>query len=167
MPDLLEYNPEDLSCNIATLVYNKYLIDGFGINSCNINYTEGDLIEKLLVKTLLDAGYNCDSFPPCIGVAQIEDIGFITAQSPQSPPLYQKAIPTIETVFLPAGKVNFEFIQTFPSNTWKIAHNLGYIPRYTCLDPYGMVINVLPQYSDRNIVILNFPEQLRGRVLFY
>jgi len=62
---LLKNQIEDLSCQIAELVHNKYLITSYGINSCNINYKEGDLIEKILRKSVLDAGYECKDFPKC------------------------------------------------------------------------------------------------------
>lgn len=73
MPELLKYEKESLSCQIAELTYNKYLIEAYGVNSCNINYKEGDLVEKLLVKTVLDAGYNCHDFPKCYANTGIEN----------------------------------------------------------------------------------------------
>lgn len=167
MSKLLKYEIEDLSCQIATLVHNKYLIEGYGINSCNINYKEGDLIEKILVKSILDAGYNCHEFPKCTSNIQMEDIGFITADGPHSPPIIPKSIPTTKLVNIPAPNVKFEFIQTFASMTWKVAHNLGYYPQFSCLDPYGQEIIARPDYSSKDIIILNFPEPLRGRVYFY
>lgn len=74
MSELLKHKKEDLSCQIATLTYNKYLIDGYGINSCNINYKEGDLIEKILIKSVLDAGYDCGEFPKCYAKSGIEEV---------------------------------------------------------------------------------------------
>jgi hypothetical protein len=71
---LLKNKTEDLGCQIAILVYNKYLIEGYGINSCSINYKEGDLIEKILRKSILDAGYDCKDFPKC---TKIQDYEFL------------------------------------------------------------------------------------------
>lgn len=157
-------NTDDLSCNIATLVYDKYLIEAYGINSCDINYTEGDLYEKMLVKTVKDFGIDCQEFPKCVSRFAMEDIGFITADTAgyQYPPAFQG----VRSINVP-GQVKFEFIQTFPTNIWKIAHNLGYIPTYTILDPYGVVLQGLPTFSDNNVLIISFLDSIRGRVLFY
>ena len=77
MFNMLKHESEDLSCQIATLVHNKYLIKSFGIDSCNINYKEGDLIEKLIVKSLMDFGHTCDDFPKCYARVEFEDINII------------------------------------------------------------------------------------------
>lgn len=80
MSCLLKEERDDLSCQIATLVHNKYLITSYGIDNCNINYTEGDLLEKLLYKTLVDFGVTCDDFPRCYSRVEFEDINVILSK---------------------------------------------------------------------------------------
>jgi len=62
---MLRFKNQDLGCQIATLVYDKFLIESYGIKNCDINYKEGDLIEKILVKRILDNGDDCNCFPKC------------------------------------------------------------------------------------------------------
>lgn len=80
MSDLLKYEIEDLSCQIATLVHNKYLIESYGINSCNINYKEGDLIEKIMVKSIMDFGITCEDFPRCYARVEYEELNLILSK---------------------------------------------------------------------------------------
>ena len=74
---MLKYQIEDLSCQIATLIHNRFLIEAYGINNCNINYKEGDLLEKLMVKTILDFGRECKNYPKCYTKVEFEDINVI------------------------------------------------------------------------------------------
>ena len=62
---MLRFKSQDLGCQIATLVYDKFLIESYGIQNCDINYKEGDLIEKILRKAIIDNGDNCENFPRC------------------------------------------------------------------------------------------------------
>lgn len=62
---MLKLKNHDLGCQIATLIYDKFLIESYGIKNCDINYREGDLIEKILVKKITDNGYNCENFSRC------------------------------------------------------------------------------------------------------
>lgn len=62
---MLRYHNQDFACQISSLIYDKFLIESYGIKNCDINYKEGDLIEKILRKKIIDNGYNCEEFPRC------------------------------------------------------------------------------------------------------
>lgn len=62
---MLRFKSYDLGCQIATLIYDKFLIQSYGVKNCDINYKEGDLIEKIIRKKILDNGDICENFPRC------------------------------------------------------------------------------------------------------
>lgn len=62
---MLRFKNSDLGCQIATLIHDKFLIESYGIKNCDINYKEGDLIEKIIRKKILDNGDYCENFPRC------------------------------------------------------------------------------------------------------
>ena len=62
---MLRFKSYDLGCQIATLIYDKFLIESYGVKNCDINYKEGDLVEKILIKKILDNGDDCSKFPKC------------------------------------------------------------------------------------------------------
>ncbi len=62
---MLRFKNYDLGCQIATLVYDKFLIEAYGVKNCDINYKDGGLIEKILVKKIDDNGNDCRCFPKC------------------------------------------------------------------------------------------------------
>jgi len=62
---MLRFKSYDLGCQIASLIYDKFLIQSYGVKNCDINYKEGDLIEKILVKKITDNGDFCENFPRC------------------------------------------------------------------------------------------------------
>lgn len=139
-----------LACEIATLTYDEYMIKAYGITSCNINYTRGDLIEKILLKQLEDFGMNCADQPKCrTRELELETLA-VPARNVTFPiaPLPNPKNP-IDVIFreIPVPQaVAFQYIQPFPSAVWVIDHDLCFVPNITLVDTNGNTIDGEIQY---------------------
>jgi len=61
------------------------------------------------------------------------------------------------------GAPTFEFIQSVPSNTWNIAHNLGKFPSITVIDSANTIVVGEYTYTDNNNVTLTFSAGFAGK----
>lgn len=65
----------------------------------------------------------------------------------------------------PAGPArgNFDFTQGTASDTWTIAHNLGYYPSVTVVDSLGREVEGDVHYLDTNNITIYFTAALAGQ----
>lgn len=162
-----------LACEISTLVYNKYLMTSYGIKDCNINFTVGDLREKIARKSVLDNGHNCKDFTECGHEKLI--IGDIVTNIKQAPPppseqpkiiIEQPIIQNItyQTNVVSNGNNAFAFTQSDASDVWQINHNLGFNPNVTILDSNGVTIEGDVRYTINNQqVTIYFSQAIIGQ----
>lgn len=55
-------NKNKIACELASIVYDEYAIDAYGIRHCKKEYTDQDLLEKVLQLYILDTGNDCDHY---------------------------------------------------------------------------------------------------------
>lgn len=157
MPCLLKHTNkgDKLACEIATLVYDKYLIEAYGITNCNINYTRGDLVEKILLKDLDDLGVDCRDMPLCTKREALELETLAVPSRHVTFPINPLPNPRnpIDVIYIQSpipDKDGFVYIQPYPSTTWVINHDLPFIPNVTLVDDNGNTIDGQIQYLSSN-----------------
>lgn len=161
---------DKLACEIGTLIYDRYMINAYGITSCNINYTEGDLFEKLIVKSILDGGSDCASMPRCKRpLVELDNLSvpnrfpFIPMQQPNPNTASQTVIKLIPM----ADNDGFTYIQSFASAVWTINHTLAFVPNVTVVDENGFVmegsVQYLSQESNGGKIQITFSEPVKGQ----
>ena len=175
----LKEHKDKISCEIATLTYDQFLVQAYGISSCNINYTEGDFIEKLLVKSVLDFGKHghrvCKIDDHDIDIDRDFDrdrFGFFeTLSTEPTGPLVQNITQTIvkivpEESSEPADPDSFTYTQTTPANIWIVSHNLSFRPNVTITDTNGNEIEASITYISNATVQIEFSQPVAGNVYF-
>lgn len=164
-----------LSCEIATLIYNKYMIKAYGIKNCDINYTAGDLSEKIINKSLLDFGTDCEEFPRCGDRRELEIVGLAIPIRPfnvefQGLPNPQSPAQATRTVVQVPARGSYQFVQPFPSSVWLIDFPLGFPPNITTVDQSGNeikgAITYLYQDSHQGRVTISFSYLAQGTAYF-
>ncbi len=61
---------------------------------------------------------------------------------------------------------NFEYVQSTPSKTWDVTHNMGKFPCVAILESTGDVITCLVRHLSRNRCILVFGAPTSGTATF-
>lgn len=161
---------DKLACEIGTLIFDRYMIKAYGITNCNINYTEGDLYEKLIRKSIYNGGTDCESMPRCKkelikldNLAISNRFPFIPLQQPNPNTAQQTVIKLIPI----ADNDGFTFIQSFASAVWTIDHNLSFVPNVTVVDEFGFVmegsVQYLSQESNGGRIQITFSEPVKGQ----
>lgn len=162
---------DKLSCEIATLIYDKYLMDSYGINSCNINYTEGDIIEKQIRRSIMAFGIDCKTIFPSRNKEELKIDPIIIMDKNLSfpippPPNVSNPIQSA-TIKTPLSNVAYQYIQTFPIAVWIIYHNLNFTPNITTVDLGGNVIigsvKYLNQSSNGGTIQITFSVPIAGK----
>jgi hypothetical protein len=159
------------SCEIAGLIYDKYVMNSYGIGNCNINYTEGDLSEKIIRRSVLNFGTVCEDLPKRLKkeAFQLDDLFMpvrITRFAIPLPPSPQNINQVITKLIPVPQRVAYQFIQTFPLEIWMINHNLSFYPNVSVVDLDGNQIEGAIQYvtqtSVGGLIRITFSEPLAG-----
>lgn len=158
------------SCEIAGLLYDKYMIQSYGITNCNINYTEGDLVEKIIRRSILNFGTVCETLPRC---HKRESLTLDTLLFPIKLGTFPVPLPpnptgTNQTVVkrAPILNVAYQYLQSYPLQVWTINHNLSFHPNVSIADINGNQIEGAIQYLNQTsyggTIQITFSEPVSG-----
>jgi hypothetical protein len=92
-----------------------------------------------------------------------KDIATIT---PSSVPVTTAVYATMADLEALQARVFYTYVQFANSDTWTIAHNLGYIPSVTVIDSTNEEVIGDVTHVDSNNVIISFSQPISGRANF-
>jgi hypothetical protein len=55
-------NSNKIKCELASIVYDKYTKDAYGLRHCKTEYLEEDVLEHVLNLYILETGHDCNHY---------------------------------------------------------------------------------------------------------